>query len=72
MIESNDKQKSDSLLTVIDVSKYLRISRKRVLRLCREGRITFVQIDNQVMFNEGAIDEFVERCKKEAGHTGIT
>lgn len=52
------------LMTVNDVSEYLRISRASVYRLVKERKIPVSRIGKHLRFRKGVIDEWLTHMEK--------
>lgn len=62
--------KTDELLKPEEVAERLHCSKRYVLRLAREGKLTRVKISPKiVLFEEAAVEDLVRR-RRENGHNG--
>lgn len=55
---------NQSLMTVNDISEYLRISKTSVYRLVRERKIPVSRIGRHLRFRRGVIDEWLTHMEK--------
>lgn len=54
--------KTNSLLTIEEVVKMLRITRPTLYKIMNNNGIDVVRIGGRVLFTENAINEYIERC----------
>jgi excisionase family DNA binding protein len=51
------------LMTVDEVADYLRVTKKTIYRLLKQGKISATKVGNQWRFDKGAIDGWLGRGK---------
>lgn len=64
------KRKGDELLTPDQVAERLHCTKRYVLRLAREGKLTRVKLSSKiVLFEEAAVEDLIRR-RRQNGHNG--
>jgi len=54
--------KNNSLLTIEEIVKILRITRPTLYKIMNNNLIDVVRIGGRVLFTENAVNEYIERC----------
>jgi excisionase family DNA binding protein len=54
----------EELLTLKELSKYLKISKPTIYKMVEQGKIPALKIANQWRFKKGDIDSWVEKQRK--------
>jgi len=61
---ANTTNKNSGLMTVKEVSEYLRVSRASVYRMVKEGKIPVSRIGKHLRFRKEVIDEWLTQMEK--------
>jgi excisionase family DNA binding protein len=54
--------KTNSLITIEEVVKMLRITRPTLYKIMNNNGIDVVRIGGRVLFTENAVNDYIERC----------
>lgn len=53
----------DSVMTISDLARYLKISKSTLYKLCAEGRVPGKKVGRHWRFHQGAIDAWLKDYK---------
>ena len=68
-----ERRRMESLMTLVEVAEYLRLSKDSVYRMAQKGKIPASKVGTQWRFRRKDVDEWLERNKNvtSAGGTDV-
>jgi excisionase family DNA binding protein len=62
----------DNVLTIVELSKYLKISRSTLYKLAQEGKVPGLKVGRHWRFHRAAIDRWLVSDERQADRPGST